>query len=122
MATSWRCGEFSGDDAVDSKGTEERGGGGKEEGGKSRHSLTDDGGRRPFQPNGGRDGRARDRLVGGRHGGDGGDDALEMGVLVDVVEEGVAEGAAVGTGVEPDELGRVAGGDEAEDGGRRTAV
>ena len=42
MATSWRCGEFSGDDAVDSKGTAERGGGGKEEGGKSRHSLTDE--------------------------------------------------------------------------------
>ena len=42
MATSWRRGQFSGDDAVDSKGTEERGGGGKEEGWKSRHSLTDE--------------------------------------------------------------------------------
>ena len=41
-----------------------------------------------------------------------------MGVLADVVTEGVAEGSAVGTGVEPDELG----GDEAEDGGRRTAA
>ena len=80
------------------------------------------GGRRPFQPNGGQSGRAKDGLVGGRYGGDGGDDALEMGVLADVVEEGVAEGSDVGTGVKPDELGRVAGGDEAEDGGRRTAA
>lgn len=48
MATSRRRGEFSGDDAVDFKGTEERGGGGKEEGGKSRHSLTDERGAASF--------------------------------------------------------------------------
>ena len=114
MATSWRCGEFSGDDAVDSKGTEERGGGGKEEGGKSRHSLTDEGG----------------------------EGVLFNRTEVEVGERGIdlSEGGTEGTGARMpwkwafwrmwlklrarpwDRMGRVADGDEAEDGGRRTAA
>jgi len=39
-------------------------------------------------------------------GGVGGEDAIEVGVVADVLIEGIAEGTALGTAIKPDQLGR----------------